>query len=237
MSYLVSDIETALIPGGELQSFGLTHSDQAAAPTLDVRVFENLIAADPAVAISARHIEQVMDAVPQHMFILEPDATLSFVNRAARKYLGRIDAITPTERLGAIIHPEDLEGLLGAYRDAIAHGIPVEAEARVRSKNGQYRWFLHQLFPLCDEQGRVVRWCGTRIDIDEHKRSTEEAQRENLALREEIDTMSMFEEIVGSSSRLRAVLARVTKVARTDSTVLITGETGTGKELIARAIH
>jgi formate hydrogenlyase transcriptional activator len=171
------------------------------------------------------------------MFILEPDATLSFVNRAAREYLGRIDAITPTERLGAIIHPEDLEALLGAYRDAIAHGIPVEAEARVRSKNGQYRWFLHQLFPLCDEQGRVVRWCGTRIDIDEHKRSKEEAQRENLALREEIDTMSMFEEIVGSSSRLQAVLARVTKVARTDSTVLITGETGTGKELIARAIH
>ena len=237
MSYLVSDIETASIPGGELQSFGLTHSDYAAAPTLDVHVFENLIAADPAVAISARHIEQVMDAVPQHMFILEPDATLSFVNRAAREYLGRIDAITPTERLSAIIHPEDLEALLGAYRDAIAHGIPVEAEARVRSKNGQYRWFLHQLFPLCDEQGRVVRWCGTRIDIDEHKRSKEEAQRENLALREEIDTMSMFEEIVGSSSRLQAVLARVTKVARTDSTVLITGETGTGKELIARAIH
>ena len=237
MSYLVSDIETTSIPGGELQSFGLARSARAAAPTLDVHVFENPIAADRAVAISARHIEQVMDAVPQHMFILEPDATLSFVNRAAREYLGRIDAITPTERLGAIIHPEDLEALLGAYRDAIAHGIPVEAEARVRSKNGQYRWFLHQLFPLCDEQGRVVRWCGTRIDIDEHKRSKEEAQRENLALREEIDTMSMFEEIVGSSSRLQAVLARVTKVARTDSTVLITGETGTGKELIARAIH
>ena len=237
MSYLVSDIEAASIPGGELQSFGLTHSAYPTAPPVDLHVFENLIAADSAVAVSARHIEQVMDAVPQHMFILEPDATLSFVNRAAREYLGRIDAITPTERLGAIIHPEDLEALLGAYRDAIAHGIPVEAEARVRSKNGQYRWFLHQLFPLCDEQGRVVRWCGTRIDIDEHKRSKEEAQRENLALREEIDTMSMFEEIVGSSSRLQAVLARVTKVARTDSTVLITGETGTGKELIARAIH
>ncbi|MGA7446630.1 MAG: sigma 54-interacting transcriptional regulator [Terriglobales bacterium] len=237
MNYLVSDIETASIPGGELQSFAMTHFDHAPAPTLNVQVFENLMAADSVVATSARHLEQVMDAVPQHMFILEPDATLSFVNRAAREYLGRIDAITPTERLGAIIHPEDVEALLGAYRDAIAHGIPVEAEARVRSKNGQYRWFLHQLFPLCDEQGRVVRWCGARIDIDEHKRSKEEAQRENLALREEIDTMSMFEEIVGSSSRLRAVLARVTKVARTDSTVLITGETGTGKELIARAIH
>jgi hypothetical protein len=105
MSYLVPDIEAASIPGGELQSFGLTHSAYPMAPPVDLHVFENLIAADSAVAVSARHIEQVMDAVPQHMFILEPDATLSFVNRAAREYLGRIDAITPTERLGAIIHP------------------------------------------------------------------------------------------------------------------------------------
>jgi formate hydrogenlyase transcriptional activator len=60
---------------------------------------------------------------------------------------------------------------------------------------------------------------------------------ENLVLREEIDQQSMFEEIVGSSPALSAVLARVEKVATTDSTVLITGETGTGKELVARAIH
>jgi transcriptional regulator of acetoin/glycerol metabolism len=60
---------------------------------------------------------------------------------------------------------------------------------------------------------------------------------ENLALREEVDQTSMFEEIVGTSAPLRAVLARVSRVAPTDSTVLITGETGTGKELVARAIH
>jgi transcriptional regulator with PAS, ATPase and Fis domain len=60
---------------------------------------------------------------------------------------------------------------------------------------------------------------------------------ENLALREEVDQASMFEEIVGTSAPLRAVLARVSRVAPTDSTVLITGETGTGKELVARAIH
>jgi formate hydrogenlyase transcriptional activator len=71
----------------------------------------------------------------------------------------------------------------------------------------------------------------------EIRRLKDELEAENLVLREEIDQESMFEEIVGSSRALREVLARVEKVARTDSTVLITGETGTGKELIARAIH
>src|SRR5712664_1028516 len=61
--------------------------------------------------------------------------------------------------------------------------------------------------------------------------------KENLALRDEVDRVSMFEEIVGASPALHAVLSRVSKVAPTDSTVLITGETGTGKELIARAVH
>src|SRR5262249_15783199 len=61
--------------------------------------------------------------------------------------------------------------------------------------------------------------------------------RENLALRDEVDRASMFEEVVGSSEPLKIVLSRIAKVAPTDSTVLITGETGTGKELIARAVH
>src|SRR5205823_7106505 len=71
----------------------------------------------------------------------------------------------------------------------------------------------------------------------DRKRSEERTQNENLVLREEIDRSSMFEEIVGSSEPLRRVLSQVAKVAPTDSTVLILGETGTGKELIARAIH
>ena len=65
----------------------------------------------------------------------------------------------------------------------------------------------------------------------------EQLDKENLALRDEVDRVSMFEEIVGTSPALQAVLSRAIKVAATDSTVLITGETGTGKELIARAIH
>jgi formate hydrogenlyase transcriptional activator len=73
--------------------------------------------------------------------------------------------------------------------------------------------------------------------VEELELLRERLDKENLALRDEVDRVSMFEEIVGSSPALQAVLSRAIKVAATDSTVLITGETGTGKELVARAIH
>jgi transcriptional regulator with PAS, ATPase and Fis domain len=82
-----------------------------------------------------------------------------------------------------------------------------------------------------------IRWYAAGIDIEDRKRAEERTRNENVALREEIDNSSMFEEIVGSSESLRRVLAHVAKVAPMDSTVLILGETGTGKELIARALY
>src|SRR5262249_6759872 len=83
----------------------------------------------------------------------------------------------------------------------------------------------------------------TRLYRDLEQRETEiralkdQLYRENLALRDEVDRASMFEEIVGASAALKTVLSRVAKVAPTDSTVFISGETGTGKELVARAVH
>jgi PAS domain S-box-containing protein len=105
----------------------------------------------------------------------------------------------------------------------------------------------HAVRNECDE----VEFIGSVMDVTEAKRAQQaleqavqeiralkdQLQRENIALREEIGETSMLEEIVGESPLLKAVLARVAKVAPTDSTALITGETGTGKELIARAIH
>src|SRR5437016_6923436 len=82
-----------------------------------------------------------------------------------------------------------------------------------------------------------MRWYCTATAIDDRKRAEERIRNENVALREEIDRSSMFEEIVGSSAALRRVLTLVEKVADADSTVLIAGETGSGKELVARAIH
>jgi formate hydrogenlyase transcriptional activator len=110
-------------------------------------------------------------------------------------------------------------------------------EQREIGKHGKYRWFLVRYNPLRDNRGHIIRWYATGTDIEDRKRAEERMRDENLALREQIDQAFMFEEIVGSSPALKTVLSSIVKVAPTDSTVLITGETGTGKELIARAIH
>ena len=146
------------------------------------------------------------------------------------------DVITSDFR-ARIFHPEDLERLREERRAALGRGLPFEIEQRALRKDGQYRWFLIRYNPFRDEQGRLVRWYATGTDIDDRKRTEDRVRNENVALREDIVRSSMFEEIVGSSEALRQVLAQVSKVAPTDSTVLILGETGTGKELIARAIH
>jgi formate hydrogenlyase transcriptional activator len=119
----------------------------------------------------------------------------------------------------------------------ISGGLPHEAEARLLSKCGKYRWFLIRLNALRDEHSQIMRWYVAAIDIEDRRQAEQRLQDENVALREEIDKASMFEEIVGTAPALRAVLSRVSRVAPTNSTVLLTGETGTGKELVARAIH
>jgi PAS domain S-box-containing protein len=185
-----------------------------------------------------RELRRITDAIPQTIVIQDPDGTPIYANQAVLDYTGLTmeDVITSDFR-ARIFHPEDLERLREERRAALARGLPFEIEQRALRKDGQYRWFLIRYNPFRDEQGRLVRWYATGTDIDDRKRSEERTQNENLVLREEIDRSSMFEEIVGSSEPLRRVLSQVAKVAPTDSTVLILGETGTGKELIARAIH
>ena len=212
-------------------------ADQVAVAITNARAFEKIQQSEKALIERERQLQQIVDIVPQHMVLLETDFRNSYGNQTAREYFGQGERASPTDFVNKTTHPEDAERLLAWLLHTISGDKPGETEARIRKRDGLYRWFLHQLTPLRDDRGTVTRWCLTRVDIDDRKQVAERAQRENLALREEIDKVSMFESIVGTSPALQAVLARVAKVARTDSTVLITGETGTGKELVARAIH
>lgn len=182
-------------------------------------------------------LQQIMDAVPHHMFTISPDGSHESSNSTCRDYFDSYEALGPQEFISRFAHPDDQENMWAEFLKAKGTGRAFSVETRLRGRDGQYHWFLEQLVPIHDASGKIVRWCGVRTDIDDQKRSQDRTQRENLALRDEVDKTSMFEEIVGASPALQAVLARVAKVAPSDSTVLVTGETGTGKELIARAIH
>jgi PAS domain S-box-containing protein len=150
------------------------------------------------------------------------------------------------------IHPEDRDRVVGAFDKASSRdGAEFVIEYRIVLPDGDTRYISSIGHPVLNASGDISEYIGTAMDVTEQrvakaaleaafeqiKTLKEHLYNENVALRDEVDRVSMFEEIVGNSRALQAVLSRVIKVAPTDSTVLITGETGTGKELIARAIH
>jgi formate hydrogenlyase transcriptional activator len=199
---------------------------------------ENLKQTEEKLQEDERELRQITDAIPQTVVVQDPSGLPIYANRATLDYTGRTgDDVTAPNFRERIFHPEDVERFRNERKAALARGLPFEFEHRALGKDGQYRWFLIQYNPFRNERGQVTRWYATGTDIDDRVRAEERTRNENLALREQIDRDSMFEDIVGSSEALRRVLREIAKVAPSDSTVLILGETGTGKELLARAIH
>jgi formate hydrogenlyase transcriptional activator len=183
-------------------------------------------------------LRQILNLTPQIIAVFGPHyRERLFINRMALDYFGLTVDEWRDAAPGALGHPDDSKRVQPIWDRALSSGSAFESEGRLRKSDGTYRWFLIRYNPVRDEEGKVLRWYAACADIDDLKRAEERLQQENVALREEIDRASMFEEIVGTSPALQAVLSRISKVAPTDSTVLITGETGTGKELVARAIH
>jgi formate hydrogenlyase transcriptional activator len=181
---------------------------------------------------------QIVDTIAQLVIFLNPGGRALHANRFTLEYTGLSpEDVTAEDFRARVFHPEDIERLGEERLKALSRGIPFENEQRVRRKDGHYRWFHIRYNPLLDEQGLPIRWYAAGIDIEDRKQAEERTRNENLALREQIDRDSLFEDLVGSSEALGKVLRQLAKVAPSDSSVLILGETGTGKELIARAIH
>jgi len=176
---------------------------------------------------------------------------VELINRQLLEYFGKPAGELKNWVTSDTVHPDDLPRMIDAWRRAFEAGQPLDLEIRSRRVDGVYRWCHLRSSPQRDAEGRIVRWYSLGTDIDERKRAEDELEKafdeikrlkdslhdENIVLREQIDQVFMFEEIIGSSPTLKEILSCIVKVAPTDSTVLITGETGTGKELIARAIH
>ena len=169
----------------------------------------------------------------------------------------RIYGVTPDDDPTAAdfffnrLHPEDRSFVEQKYEKAQQSKTNFESDYRIVLPDGSIKHIHNIGHPILNESNVIVELVGTAMDVTEQRLARADLEKafeeikllkdrlhdENLALREQIDQTFMFEEIVGSSPALQTVLSSIVKVAPTDSTVLITGETGTGKELIARAIH
>jgi len=206
---------------------------------------------DAALRESEERFRLIVDTIPGFVFTLSATGEVELLNRQALEYFGKTIEEFKKRITFDVVHPDDLPRVIDAWRRWLETGQPHDLELRQRRADGVYRWFQSRALPARDTEGRITGWYILLTDIDDRKRAEGELEKafeeikrlkdhlhdENVVLREQIDQVFMFEEIVGSSPALKTVLSSIVKVAPTDSTVLITGETGTGKELIARAIH
>ena len=138
---------------------------------------------------SERELQQLVDIVPQHIFVLGPDGSRVYSNRVAREYHGLSPEDPAADHLAMFVHPDDVESALAERQRLIARGAPYEMEVRLRGKDGQYRWFLIRGNPLRDEQGRIIRWYGTRTDIEDRKRAEEKLRQDERELRRITDAI------------------------------------------------
>jgi PAS domain S-box-containing protein len=149
------------------------------------------------------------------------------------------------------LHPEDAEVIWAAIERHLQERVPYKVEFRLRTKSGDYLWFLGRGQAVWDLAGNAVRMSGWIQDITERKQGElnlqaalseieelkDHLEAERAYLREEIKLEYNHENIIGQSDEINYVLYKVEQIAVSDTTVLVLGETGTGKELVARAVH
>ena len=207
---------------------------------------------------SEARFRNMADTAPVLIWISDTNNRRTYVNQQWLDFTGR----TAEQELGhgwtEGIHSGDIERCLRTYAEAFERREPFKMEYQLRRADGEYRWILDTGTPRFSATGTFLGFIGSCVDITSRKESEQallvaheqlviahqevsrlknELEAENIYLREELRADQMFGEMVGESDAIKYVIFKVNHVAITDSTVLITGETGTGKELVARAIH
>ncbi len=164
---------------------------------------------------------------------------------SSEEFAGTIDSFRSR------LHPEDTEAIWAAIERHLKERVPYKVEYRLRTKSGEYLWFLARGQAIWNTEGKAIRMSGSIQNITERKQAElnlqvalseinelkEKLEAERAYLQEEIKLEYNYENIIGQSDGLNYVLYKVEQIAPSDTTVLVLGETGTGKELVARAIH
>jgi len=149
------------------------------------------------------------------------------------------------------LHTEDADAVWAAVEHHLQERVPYNIEYRLKTKSGEYRWFLAHGQAIWDDKGNATRMAGSIKNITERMEAAQNLrdafveirelknhlEAEKAYLQEEIKLEYNFENIIGNSDELRYTLYKVEQIAQTDTAVIVLGETGTGKELIVRAIH
>jgi formate hydrogenlyase transcriptional activator len=206
-------------------------------------------------ALSRRQVETVLRASEQRfraladnaaamIWVSGPDKRGTWFNRRWLEFVGCQIEREVGDGWTGHIHPEDVEGWQRSYADSFDARRPFSKEYRLRRHDGEWRWVLDSASPNFGTDGGFAGYLGSCIDITEQKQAVEEVERlreklhaENLYLRREVADRLGTGVIVGQSDAIQRVLSQIEQVAQTDSTVLLLGETGTGKELFATRIH
>ncbi len=176
-----------------------------------------------------------------------------FYSNRFKKILGYASEEFPetVDAYRSLLHPEDADADWSAVERHLQERVPYHIEYRLKMKSGEYRWFMARGQAIWDGRGNATRMAGSLQEITERMEAVQNLRNalieikelknrleiEKEYLQEEIKLQYNYENIIGNSDELRYALYKVEQIAPTDTAVIILGETGTGKELIARAIH
>jgi formate hydrogenlyase transcriptional activator len=200
---------------------------------------------------SEARFRTVADSAPVLIWMSGADKLCNFFNQPWLDFTGRTLDREMRNGWAESVHPDDLAGCLKTYLESFDARQPFVMQYRLKRRDGEYRWILDNGVPRFDGQGNFAGYIGSCVDVTERKQREEELQaalaevkrlkdqlhQENEHLRQEVFTQLSQDKIVGQSPAIRRILEQVEQVAATDATVLLLGETGCGKEMIASAIH